>query len=388
VLQPDNSLDRPATIVAAAATGTAAVLVFALLPVITGAMAEQYSLADEQLGLVALSYFGVYALVALSSSFWIRRLDWRLARRAGFALMLVGLLLCAFAGSFGVARLGLAVIALGAGLLFPVSLTLVSDMEHTERGYAIKLSAEQLLPAALLFLLSSSLLAGHGQTQLMFALFALVIICLVSSNGLPAAGRPDAHTETGSGSSALLAVFSLVALSLNFAGFAGLWAFLERVGNARGFEAGFIATWLGIGLITSGIGPLGAAFIEDRFGRLSPLLLATGISLASLSLLRGEVNETDFAVVLFLLPLAYYFSIAYLFGVVADADHNGKMAGQMSFALAVGAALGPSLFGILLSRDGPVVLAMGLLIGAGAVAMALIQWRLQSRHLENLGATA
>ena len=376
------SLDQPRVVMAAAATGVAAVLVFALLPVISGAMADLYALPDEDVGLVALSYFGVYALVALSSSLWVRRLDWRIARRAGFSLMLAGLLICAFAGTFTAARWGLAVTALGAGLLFPVSLTVVSDMTHADRGYAIKLSAEQLAPALLLFMLSSSLLAGYNSFQLMLALMMLVFLAYLFSYGLPALGNSDIQTSRTRGSHLGLALLARLALSINFAGFAGIWAFLERIGSQRDFEPGFINTWLGVGLITSGVGPLGAAWLEDRFGRMLPLISATLITLASLTLLTEIIDKQAFAIALFLMPLAYYFSIAYLFGVVADADHNGKMAGQMSFALAVGAALGPALFGLLLADDGPVVVAMGALIGTGALLMSLIQWRLQGQKSE------
>ncbi len=374
-----SPLDQPKVVLAAAATGVAAVLVFALLPVISGAMAERYSLADEEIGLVALSYFGVYALIALSSSLWIRRLNWRVARVAGFTLMLAGLAVCAWASSFIAARWGLGITAIGAGILFPVSLTLVADMEHTDRGYAIKLSAEQLAPAALLFLLSSSIMAGYGQFQLMLALAALVLLSFVLSFSLPLSGGMHSATTHSSSSNFGLSLLSLIALAMNFAGFAGLWAFLERIGNAQDFDAGFIATWLGIGLITSGIGPLGAAWLEDRLGRLLPMAVATVITLASITLLGEDVGKTAFAAVLFIMPLSYYFSIAYFFGVVADADHNGRMAGQMSFALAVGAGVGPALFGVLLAADGQVVAVMGLLIGIGASVMALIQWSLQSR---------
>ena len=323
VSQTEISLDRPVVVLAAAATGTAAVLVFALLPIISGVMAEQYQLSDVQVGLVASAYFSVYALIALSSSLWIRRLDWNIAKRAGFAGMLAGLLLCVFAGSFELACTGLAVVGAGAGMLFPISLTVVSDMEHTDRTYAIKISAEQLVPAGLLFLLSSALFAGYGQTQLLLALVALVILCLVLSHGLPSRGNPAAHTTAATGSSAALAILSLAALAVNFAGFAGLWAFLERIGAERGFEPGFIATWLGVGLVTSGIGPLGAAFLEDRFGRALPLLVASCLALLSLPLLTGEIDRLDYALVLFALPLVFYFAITYILSVIAEADHRG-----------------------------------------------------------------
>ncbi len=99
-------------------------------------------------------------------------------------------------------------------------------------------------------------------------------------------------------------------------------------------------------------------------------------------MLTGEVDHLDYALVLFALPLVFYFAVTYILSVIAEADHNGKMSGLMSFALAVGAGTGPALFGTLLSSDGPVVLAMGILIGAGAAMILFVHTQLQSRTIE------
>jgi predicted MFS family arabinose efflux permease len=375
-----QSLDRTPVIVAAAASGTAAVLVFALLPILGGALADHYQLGDVQTGLVATSYFSVYALIALTSSAWIRKFNWVITARVGFAGMLAGLASCMMVDSFVLSSISLAVVGAGAGLLFPISLTLVSDMEHTDRNYAIKIASEQLVPAGVLFLLSSTLFAGYGLHTLLIALIAVVALCLLFSTALPARGNQQAHDPAGQGGRLMLAVLSLCALSTNFAGFAGIWAFLERIGTEQAFGDSFTNTWLAVGLITSGVGPLMSAVAGDRFGRTLPLLLASTIAVVSLLLLAGEVSRIDFAAVLVILPLAYYFSIAYMFSVVAEADHNGRMSGLMSFALAIGAASGPAIFGAIKVDGGPVVMAMGALIAVGASCIIWIHTRLQIHH--------
>ena len=374
-----SSVDNVGAVVAAAATGTAAVIVFALLPVISGVMAESYALKDTQIGEISASYFSVYALVALSSGLWIRRINWRYMKHIGFGGMTAGLLICIVGASFTNAKIGLAVTGLSAGILFPISLTLVSDMVQTERSFAIKLSAEQLVPAGLLFLFATALFTGYGHVELIWAILCLVVICWLASMQLPPRGVKLGSESRPEGSGLVLALLSLIALSINFAGFAGLWAFMERLGYERGFEASFINTWLGVGLITSGIGPLGAVVFEIRFGRIVPLMIASGASLMLMPFLTGEVSRADYITALVLLPLAYYFSITYMFAVVSDADHNGKMTGQMSFALAIGAVFGPSLFGLLKAQEGPVILAMGLLIFLGASIHIYIQRQLNRR---------
>jgi predicted MFS family arabinose efflux permease len=376
-----HNLDRMPVIIAAAATGTAAVLVFALLPVLSGVMADQFQLDDVQTGLVATSYFSTYALMALSSSMWIRRFDWVKTVRAGYAIMLVGLLVSLLAPTFVIASSGLAIVGAGAGLLFPISLTLVSDMTHTDRVYAIKIAAEQLVPAGLLLLLSSSLFAVAGLSTTLVALIAVVSVCFFMSVQLPAEGNVAKHASSEKGGRLGLGIASLVALAIGFAGFAGLWAFLERIAVDNAFEPGFTNTWLAVGLITSGLGPIAAAVLEDRLGRIFPMGLAIIIAMGTLFVLATSNSTGTYALVLTVLPLSYYFAITYMFGVVADADNNGKIAGLMSFALAVGAGGGPAIFGMVRADDGPVILVMSLLMLVGTGMMITIQLLLQNHKI-------
>ncbi|MBT5726072.1 MAG: MFS transporter, partial [Gammaproteobacteria bacterium] len=130
---------------AVAAIGTVAVLVFALLPVISGVLASRFALDDMQTGFAATAYFAAYAVITSTSGLWIRRFNWRKVLKLGFAAMIIGLVSCVFAESFTAAQISLALVGVGAGLLFPVSFTIASEMRNTDRVFAIKLTAEQLV---------------------------------------------------------------------------------------------------------------------------------------------------------------------------------------------------------------------------------------------------
>jgi predicted MFS family arabinose efflux permease len=365
----DENLDRPGVMVAVAASGTAAILVFATMPVLVGAMADRFGLDDLQSGLVATVYFSTYAVVALASPLWVRRFNWRRAALLGFALMVASLVAALSVSSFDAARLAIAATGLGAGILFPISLTLASDMPHTERVFSIKLTVEQLVPAALLIAMSLGWLIGSGLKPTLAALLATVLLCLAASFAMPRHGVSKGPITGTTGASTVPGLLGLLALAVFFAGFAGVWVFLERIAVEHGFSAEFTSLWLAVGLITSGIGPLLAAFLEDRFGQVWPVCLGTVAALASMSLLAGEVSQTTYASVLILLPLTFYFAIAYVMSIVACADNNGKIAGLMSFALAVGSASGPALFGALKGSGGPVLAAMAGCIVAGALVV-------------------
>ena len=94
----------------------------------------------------------------------------------GFLLLLVSLVVAMLAEQFELAQLAIASAGVGAGLLFPISLTLASDLENPERAYAVKLTVEQLLPAALLVLMSVGIIAA-GVESLLLAIVAVVALC-------------------------------------------------------------------------------------------------------------------------------------------------------------------------------------------------------------------
>ncbi len=359
-------------IAAAAGSGTAAILVFAMMPVLVGGMADRYALNDLQSGLVATVYFSTYAVMTLTSPLWIRRYNWRRMTILGFVIMAASLSVALSAPSYTVARVAVAASGLGAGLLFPISLTLASDMERTERVFSIKLAVEQLIPAGLLIAMSLGWFLGGGLQGTLIAILGALALCLPASAAMPARGRPGGKETVSAQGGVIIGLLGLLALGVNFAGFAGLWVFLERIAVDSGFQAGFTRLWLAVGLITSGIGPLIAAAVADRFGRIWPVLVGTLAALASIMLLAGQVGHTAYALALALLPLSYYLAIAYFMAIVAAADANGKIAGLMSFALAVGSAIGPALFGAVKGAGGPVLGLMAGCIAAGALLIIFI----------------
>ena len=375
VAMEKKNVDRPAVVAAAAGSGTAAIIVFAMMPVLVGGMADRFALDDLQSGLVATAYFSTYALVALTSPLWIRRWNWRLMTVLGFVVMFASLGLALIAPSYVTARLAVAASGLGAGVLFPVSLTLVSDMKHPERAYAIKIAVEQLVPAGLLIVLSTGVFLASGLNGTLIAIMAAVVLCLLASIAMPAAGTYLPETGGKPLKQVVPGLLALVALGVNFAGFAGLWVFMERLGAERGFDDGFINLWLAVGLITSGVGPLVAAWVADRWGRVYPLAASTVAALASMVFLAGDLTRQAYALALILLPLTYYFGISYIFSTVATADESGRISGLMSFALAVGSATGPALFGANKSAGGPVLVVMGMCMAAGALLIILIARR-------------
>lgn len=368
------------TTIGVASIGSVAVLVFALLPVISGVLASRFMLDDMQTGVAATAYFAAYAVITSTAGFWVRRFNWRKLLKLGFLAMIIGLSSCVLAESFAVAQISLALVGVGAGLLFPISFTIASEMKNTDRVFAVKLTAEQLVPAAMLFLLTSSFLLVDAYADLFLIILLGVIVGSLSILLVPDNMRqPESRVRSNDGKrgNLLLAIFALTGLLINFSGFAGIWAFLERIASSSRLDPEFTERWIAIGLVTSGVGPLCVAFIGERLDRRVAIAAASTMTVFCLLLLSGETTEFKYAAALFLLPLAFYFSISYMLAIVADVDYNGKVSSLMSFVLAVGAISGPPLFGYLRSINGPALEMMGVLLLVGAALMIAVQTSIQ-----------
>ncbi len=375
-----EAINAMRTTIGVASIGSVAVLVFALLPVISGVLASRFMLDDMQTGVAATAYFAAYAVITSTAGFWVRRFNWRKLLKLGFLAMIIGLSSCVLAESFAVAQISLALVGVGAGLLFPISFTIASEMKNTDRVFAVKLTAEQLVPAAMLFLLTSSFLLVDAYADLFLIILLGVIVGSLSILLVPDNMRqPESRVRSNDGKrgNLLLAIFALTGLLINFSGFAGIWAFLERIASSSRLDPEFTERWIAIGLVTSGVGPLCVAFIGERLDRRVAIAAASTMTVFCLLLLSGETTEFKYAAALFLLPLAFYFSISYMLAIVADVDYNGKVSSLMSFVLAVGAISGPPLFGYLRSINGPALEVMGVLLLVGAALMIAVQTSIQ-----------
>ena len=370
-------INRNSVVLAACATSTAGVLVFALLPIFIGQIASRHGLPDGDAGLSASAYFAIYALISLSAPTWIRRLNWRKVALAGYLVMVAGLTTLYLAESQFTILGAMAVTGAGAATLLPISLTLVSDMDQTERAYAVTIFVSQLIPALLLILISSGAVGQYNLENTIFAAIALTLICIALSYNLPP-GQPRAVLAIAH-DNLFLPILSLIALSVSFAGFAAMWAFFEIIAGQADLPAEFSALWIAIGLVMTAVGPIIAGWMSDRFGRVIPIAVPTLVALCASSLFAVGVNTTTYPIALVLFPLGYYVALIYILAIIAEADPKGTYSSLMSFALAIGAITGPAVYGFVKESDGPdtAVIAILLLIGAGLIIF--VQHRLAQR---------
>ncbi len=336
-----QSMNDRSVLIAACACGVAGVLIFALLPMVLGVTATYFALNDNQTGLLASTYFGSYAVVTFSSAFWIRDISWRTLAAVSMCTMAASIAAILLFKSYQVTLIGLLACGVGAAVVHALGYIIVSDRHDKDRGFAIKLIPEQLVPAILLIALSFYFVDFVNFFSLFSSMLLVILLCMLLIPYMPASGSTGYQAIRIKGSGAV--VLGLIALLLYFAGFAGLWAFFERIANDGSMTTDLTAQLVSLGLISSAAGPFIAAWIGARFGRTKPLLVSLALVTLPLLLLQ-DLTAFKYAVVMLLLPAGWFFGNAYFYTVITFHDQSERMAGLIPFALALGALIGPGLF--------------------------------------------
>ncbi|HEX4196669.1 MAG TPA: MFS transporter [Caulobacteraceae bacterium] len=330
------------------------------MPALLAAAAARFSLTDGEIGMVGSSFLAGFGLVAATSNQWIGRFNWRHIVGVGTAVAVAGLAGCAAISSYGALLAALVAAGAGLGLLYTVSIAVVSENHKPDRAFGVKLASEVFLAVAALMGLTAFVTARWG-----FAGTALTlagVVGVVSLIGLPAipSGRaltPPAErfgmARRAGGGAPLLRDWApwlgLSALFVSFAGLSALWAFVSQMAPSFGVDSRTGAVLLTIGLAVSGLAGLAAAGLGDRFGRIKPLATGMGLALVGVGTLQFGHGLAAYFAGLLLAAGLWNFQLAYQMGIIASADERGHVAVLMPAALAVGGALGPMLAGALLT---------------------------------------
>lgn len=367
--------DQRRTIFAASMISAAGAAIFLILPLLIGAAAESLGLPNDKAGLIASSYFFGYLLICVTAVFWINRVNWRFVSAMGFVLLSGGLIASALVPFYSGILASMFISGSGAGILFGLALCIISETDDPDRYFGVKIVAEQLLGAALLFCLPL-LMAGNDD----FSTLAVITAVVLAVTGLVTFWLPEHGTKGESSAasehagSSLPVWIGLLALLVYFGGLSGVWSFIERIADSNEIDAVTIGRGLSFGVIGGGVGAFIAATAGDRFGRILPLITAALIITGVLWVYSGEFSGLVFGAVTFVFSGAWNYSLAYQLGIVASVDYSGRYAVLMSAALATGAMLGPAAAGFLITgaEFGQVYLMALVAVVIASIAFGII----------------
>jgi predicted MFS family arabinose efflux permease len=351
----------------ALALSVTGVLMFKVLPLIVGAAADEFGLEPRQIGLLASSDLAGITLASLLAPLWVRRVNWRAIAFAALALVVVGNVASAAIDTLGPLLAVRVVTGFGEGMASGLALVVLSDTRNPDRAFGLAVGAP-ILVGLLAFQVMPPLAHAYGYDGVVLALAGLAALFMAGLPWLPARGRPvptagerresaqvDAARATGraeAGHGRGLVATALAAAAVYHVGLGAVWAFVERMGVAAGFEREWVGSMLGIAVVFGLAGSLLATTIGVALGRLWPIALAVAGQVAALALLVEPVSRTGFVVAACAFQFLWLLSVPYQLGIVAAADRGGRVFVLALAFQALGVAAGPVIAGFLLGPEG------------------------------------
>ncbi|WP_409314766.1 MFS transporter [Pseudomonas putida] len=152
------------------------------------------------------------------------------------------------------------------------------------------------------------------------------------------------------------------------------WAFVEQVGVRVGYTGEQLGQLFALQSLVGLAGPAIASVCGRRFGIALPVLLGVLSSGAvGIGYVLGEHSQTMYTVSVMLISTTYFYALAYLTGLAASLDKEGRVAAAAGSFLTLGIAIGPTLSGLLAEHGGfPLVAAgIGTLVLATVLAVSV-----------------
>jgi predicted MFS family arabinose efflux permease len=366
--------DAPRAIASCIALAIAGFATFMGMPLLVGAVIDQYGYTEGQGGYVAsIEYLGMFvasAIVSLLILRWNRR---KLAL-AGIATALAGNAASLLAASLPALLALRFVSGLGCGTAYAVAVAVLAGTQQRVRNFSLLIFGQVLTNAVVVYVFP--LLLARWQVAAIFvsycamlALAALFIPLLPpfhAPTGHHAADAPVGHAQVRRWAPwvCLAGVFSFYLM------IGAYWAYIERIGVAVGYDEAFVGKAIAVGILLSLVACNAAYHFGRRWGQSRPLLFAlamvalthvgTGLALGSLAFLVGLAVVNCF----------WNFTDIYQLGTIAHLDASGVFASRIQGAQMLAMTVSPALAGWLLDHGLGHARLLVLLGGYVAVAFA------------------
>ena len=128
----------------------------------------------------------------------------------------------------------------------------------------------------------------------------------------------------------------------------GVWNFIERMGDAAGFDARFVGYTLSGVSVVGVAGALTATWLSTRLGRIIPFAAGIVIIAVSFVLLYGLPSQNLFVMSAFLFKYGGWFISPYLLANMTTLDPSGRLITATNSVIAFGQGLGPFVVGLFL----------------------------------------
>ncbi len=149
------------------------------MPVILGAAADAHSLDDQSLGLLGSTLLGGWLFATVVAFYRLPAVSRHLALAVGAGLAASGFVVSLLTGHLWGLYAAWAIAGMGAAIVYCVSIQTIAELGYVERAFGLKVSAEVISGALLLFAFPALLIASWGFPGSMYGIAAVYLLAVV-----------------------------------------------------------------------------------------------------------------------------------------------------------------------------------------------------------------
>ena len=343
---------------------------FNVEPLFLGAAAVDLGLVEREIGYIAAVEMAGLAIMGMTAPVWILRVQWRTMALLAIAALIIGNFLTIFANSY----LMLLVIRgftglFGDGLCWVLGMAVLGEAHNPDRIFGINMIGVTVLTAAHFYGLPPLIEVWQLDViALVLALEGLLIVPILF--WFPTGPRKQISVSTGPAKlPRTVAVTGLLANLVWFIAIGGFWAFVVRIASNAGLAAQATGAVLSAAVLSGLLGAVAATWLADRAGRMWPFVLTLILQIGVMLVLTGSFDVNTFLLAMVCFNVVWVFGTAYITGLIATADSDGRAIVLIPVGIAAGASIGPAVAGELATAIG---LQAVNYFAAGALVVTLI----------------
>ena len=343
---------------------------FNVEPLFLGAAAVDLGLVEREIGYIAAVEMAGLAIMGMTAPVWILRVQWRTMALLAIAALIIGNFLTIFANSY----LMLLVIRgftglFGDGLCWVLGMAVLGEAHNPDRIFGINMIGVTVLTAAHFYGLPPLIEVWQLDViALVLALEGLLIVPILF--WFPKSPRKQISVSTGPAKlPRTVAVTGLLANLVWFIAIGGFWAFVVRIASNAGLAAQATGAVLSAAVLSGLLGAVAATWLADRAGRMWPFVLTLILQIGVMLVLTGSFDVNTFLLAMVCFNVVWVFGTAYITGLIATADSDGRAIVLIPVGIAAGASIGPAVAGELATAIG---LQAVNYFAAGALVVTLI----------------
>jgi DHA1 family inner membrane transport protein len=353
----DQTAGEWKSIIAGTLLTTCGLAVYILMPLHLGAMMTALQLTAAQAGILSGSEYYAMGAASLFAPLWIRRFNWQKMALFSSTMACIGHIATIISTDFELivaARIFTGLF--GQGILYAISFAVLAETRNPDRSFGIAIAVATLITAFPLWN-GPLLLDLFGRNSVIIVLLGITLLLLPVIKFTPTGSNKTQQNTSNTASTtfhhkAWIPVTGLAALALWYVGPGGFWAFSERIADSQGISSSEISTVFALAVGISITGPLLAAGIGDRFGRMWPVFLSTTLMTLIVLAFSNNIINNAFMPSFILFNVLMGISCVYLFGLIAIIDTTGKLNVLTPAFQAIGEGTGPLIMGYLVGSYG------------------------------------